>query len=63
MSVWQAPSGRLHWSRNCSGGISPRTAKRVTVGREEFERNRYVTQEICPCLRNVTFEPGKKARN
>jgi hypothetical protein len=45
MTVWVAPSGRMHARGTCSGGSSSRSMTRGTIGREQYEQG-----DRCRCL-------------
>ena len=50
MTLWQAPSGRLHLHPSCSGGTSKARITKVKVTKEQFEQAR-TEDKICRCLR------------
>jgi hypothetical protein len=45
MTVWQAPSGRLHLRASCSGGAGPSRMTKIRVTQEQF-----TAATRCRCL-------------
>lgn len=54
MTLWRAPSGRLHVNRRCSSNGVPARAVKVRLERDEYATAALAGQ-MCPCVR--TWRP------
>lgn len=61
MSVWQAPSGMLHWLRSCSGSAGRARVKRITIDEQAFKAAQE-KKSVCRCMPRA-FRPGARAGN